>query len=80
MPPVTRGGRHNPGNIDYNPHILCEGQLTPDPTIEKRVARFDTAVNGIRAMAKLVLAYRGNDGVPWAGGRGCRTFPDLIPR
>jgi hypothetical protein len=38
----TRGVRkRTPGNIDYNPASQGQGQLTPDPAIEKRFARFD---------------------------------------
>ncbi|GEM_PF-3663667 len=43
MPQITRGVRNNnPGNIDYNPRNQWQGQLRPDPAIEKRFARFDT--------------------------------------
>jgi hypothetical protein len=81
MPSVTRGVRNNnPGNIDYNPRNQWQGQLAPDPAIEKRFARFDTAENGIRALAKLVLAYRGKDGQPGIGGPGIDTVREVISR
>lgn len=81
MPTVTRGVRNNnPGNIDYNPRNQWQGQLPPDPAIEKRFARFDTAENGIRALAKLVLAYRGKDGMPGVGGTGIDTVREVINR
>lgn len=78
---ITRGVRNNnPGNIDYNPRNQWQGQLPPDPTIEKRFARFDTAENGIRALAKLLLAYRGKDGMPGVGGPGIDTVREAISR
>ncbi|TDV70204.1 structural protein P5 [Pseudomonas sp. LP_7_YM] len=78
---ITRGIRNNnPGNIDYNPRNQWQGQLPPDPAIEKRFARFDTAENGIRALAKLLLAYRGKDGVPGVGGPGIDTVREIISR
>ncbi|WP_110951387.1 structural protein P5 [Pseudomonas bohemica] len=81
MPSVTRGVRNNnPGNIDYNPRNQWQGQLAPDPAIEKRFARFDTAENGIRALAKLLLAYRGKDGMPGVGGPGIDTVREVISR
>jgi len=81
MPPMTRGVRNcNPGNIDYNPRNQWLGQLAPDPAIEKRFARFDTAENGIRALAKLVLAYRGKDGMPGVGAIGIDTVREVVNR
>lgn len=81
MTPITRGIRNNnPGNIDYNPRNQWQGQLPPDPAIEKRFARFDTAENGIRALAKLLLAYRGKDGMPGVGGPGIDTVREAISR
>jgi hypothetical protein len=81
MPPVTRGVRNNnPGNIDFNPRNQWQGQLAPDPAVEKRFARFDTAENGIRALAKLVLAYRGKGGMPGVGGAGIDTVREVINR
>ena len=60
MPTIeTRGVRNrNPGNIDYNPANQWQGQLKPDPSIEKRFARFDTPENGIRALGKTLLTYQ----------------------
>lgn len=81
MPQVTRGVRNNnPGNIDYNPRNQWHGQLAPDPAIEKRFARFDTAENGIRALAKLLLAYRSKNGMPGVGGPGIDTVREVISR
>jgi hypothetical protein len=48
--------------------------------VEKRFARFDTAENGIRALAKLILAYRGKDGMPGIGGSGIDTVREVINR
>lgn len=60
----TRGVRnHNPGNIDYIPSNQWQGQLKPDPAIEKRFARFDTPENGIRALGKLLLTYQRKHGL-----------------
>jgi len=60
----TRGVRNcNPGNIDYNPANQWQGQLKPDPDIEKRFARFDTPENGIRALGKLLLTYQRKHGL-----------------
>lgn len=81
MQPVTRGVRNNnPGNIDYNPRNQWQGQLPPNLEIEKRFARFDTPENGIRALAKLLLAYRGKDGIPGIGGTGIDTVREIISR
>jgi hypothetical protein len=81
MPLDTRGIRNkNPGNIDYNPRNKWQGQLPPDPAIEKRFARFDTVENGIRALAKLILAYRGKDGMPGIGGQRIDTVREVINR
>lgn len=78
---VTRGMRNNnPGNIDYNPRNQWNGQLAPDPALEKRFARFDVVENGIRALAKLILAYRGKDGMPGVGGQGIDTVREVINR
>lgn len=60
----TRGVRNkNPGNIDYNPVNQWQGQLKPDPAIEKRFARFDTPENGIRALGKTLLTYQRKHGL-----------------
>lgn len=60
----TRGVRNNnPGNIDYNPSNQWQGQIKPDPAIERRFARFDTPENGIRALGKLLLTYQRKHGL-----------------
>lgn len=69
----TRGVRNrNPGNIDYNPANQWHGQLKPDPSIEKRFARFDMPENGIRALGKLLLTYQRK--------RGLKTVKAIISR
>lgn len=81
MSAIPRGIRNNnPGNIDYNPRNRWLGQLAPDPAIEKRFARFDTPENGIRAIAKLILAYRGKDGQADVGHAGIDTVQEIISR
>lgn len=81
MNTATRGVRNNnPGNIDYNPRNDWVGQLPPDPTIEKRFARFDSPENGIRALGKLLLAYRPKTGMPDVGGSGIDTVREVITR
>lgn len=78
---TPRGIRNNnPGNIDYNPRNQWQGQLKPDPKIEARFARFDTPENGIRALAKLLINYRGKDGMPGVGGPGIDTIVETINR
>lgn len=73
MAEQPRGIRNNnPGNIDYNPRNTWRGQLPPDPAAESRFARFDTAQNGIRALAKLLTNYRKQYGL--------RTVEALIAR
>jgi hypothetical protein len=60
----TRGVRNcNPGNIDYKPNNQWLGQLKPDPSMEKRFARFDTPENGIRALGKVLLTYQHKHGL-----------------
>ncbi len=59
MNPPSGVRNNDPGSIDYSPPNQLQGQLAPDPEIEKRFAWSDTVKNGIRALAKLVLAYRG---------------------
>jgi hypothetical protein len=56
---TSRGIRNNnPGNIDYNSSNAWHGQLPYNPAVESRFAVFDTPQNGIRAMARLLLAYQ----------------------
>lgn len=79
---TTRGVRNcNPGNIDYNPRNNWQGQLGLEIGVQKpRFARFDTPENGIRALGKLLLAYRGKDGMPGVGGPGIDTVRETISR
>lgn len=70
---TPRGIRNNnPGNIEYNPRNAWRGQLPHDVKVEGRFSRFDTAFNGIRALAKLLLNYRKIHGL--------RTVEGLISR
>lgn len=56
---VPRGVRNcNPGNIDYNQANKWQGQMPPNPILEKRFARFDSPENGIRALGKLLQTYQ----------------------
>ncbi len=74
----TRGERNNnPGNIDYNPHNQWHGQLGVEEVPEgqhyaPRFARFDTTENGLRALAKLLLAYYES--------HSCRTVRQIVSR
>lgn len=79
---LPRGARNNnPGNIDYNPRNAWQGQLGLELGVPKpRFARFDTAENGIRALGKLLLNYRGKDGIPGAGKPGIDTPLEFISR
>lgn len=70
----------DPGDIDYNARNDRQGQLPPDLAIEKRFARFDTPQNGIRALAKLLINYRGKDGMPGIGLKGSDTGREAINR
>jgi hypothetical protein len=82
MTTTPRGVRNNnPGNIDYNPRNAWQGQLglevgVPSP----RFARFDKPENGIRALGKLLINYRGKDGMPGVGGPGIDTVRETITR
>ncbi|OOV90953.1 structural protein P5 [Pseudomonas sp. MF6396] len=79
---LPRGVRNNnPGNIDYNPRNTWQGQLGLELGVPKpRFARFDTVENGIRALGKLLLNYRGKDGIPGAGKPGIDTPLEFISR
>lgn len=79
---APRGLRNNnPGNIDYNPRNQWQGQLGIEGGVpHPRFARFDSAENGIRAMAKLILNYRGKDGEPGVGKPGIDTVHEVISR
>ncbi len=79
---TTRGVRNNnPGNIDFNPRNQWQGQLGIELNVIKpRFARFDCPENGIRALAKLLLNYRGKDGLPGKGKPGIDTIHEIIHR
>lgn len=78
----ARGVRNNnPGNIDYNPRNSWQGQLGIEVGVAKpRFARFDSPENGIRALGKLLLNYRGKDGMPGVGKPGIDTPIEFISR
>lgn len=79
---LPRGVRNNnPGNIDYNPRNAWQGQLGIEVGVAKpRFARFDSPKNGIRALGKLLINYRGKDGMPGVGGKGIDTVLETINR
>lgn len=79
---TPRGVRNNnPGNIDFNPRNAWQGQLGLELGVPRpRFARFDVPENGIRALAKLLLNYRGKDGMPGVGGPGIDTVRETINR
>lgn len=79
---TARGVRNNnPGNIDFNPRNDWVGQLGLELGASKpRFARFDSPENGIRALGKLLIAYRGKDGLPGVGGNGIDTVLETINR
>jgi len=79
---TPRGVRNNnPGNIDFNPRNAWQGQLGLELGVPRpRFARFDAPENGIRALAKLLLNYRGKDGMPGVGGPGIDTVRETISR
>ncbi len=79
---TARGVRNNnPGNIDFNPRNDWVGQLGLEQGVAKpRFARFDEPENGIRALAKLLINYRGKDGMPGVGGKGIDTVLETINR
>ena len=75
----ARGIRNNnPGNIDFNPRNDWQGQIGKEPG--GRFAIFDTPENGIRALGKLLINYRGKDGMPGVGGKGIDTVLETINR
>ena len=80
--PFPRGVRNNnPGNIDFNPRNAWQGQLGLEEGVGKpRFARFDEPENGIRALGKLLINYRGKDGMPGVGGKGIDTVLETINR
>ncbi|PYB92757.1 structural protein P5 [Pseudomonas sp. MB-090624] len=76
---TPRGVRNNnPGNIDFNPRNDWQGQIGKEPG--GRFAIFDTPENGIRALGKLLINYRGKDGMPGVGGKGIDTVLETINR
>lgn len=79
---TPRGVRNNnPGNIDFNQRNAWQGQLGLEVGVAKpRFARFDTPENGIRALGKLLINYRGKDGMPGVGGKGIDTVLETINR
>lgn len=79
---TPRGVRNNnPGNIDFNPRNAWQGQLGLEVGVAKpRFARFDEPENGIRALGKLLINYRGKDGMPGVGGKGIDTVLETISR
>lgn len=79
---TARGVRNNnPGNIDFNPRNDWVGQLGLEQgTAKPRFARFDSPENGIRALGKLLINYRGKDGMPGVGGKGIDTVLETINR
>ena len=79
---TSRGVRNNnPGNIDFNPRNAWQGQLGVEVGVDSpRFARFDQAENGIRALGKLLLNYRGKDGLPGVGRPGIDTPLEFINR
>lgn len=81
-PANPRGIRNNnPGNIDFNPRNPWNGQLGLELGVKNpRFARFDCPENGIRAIGRLLLNYRGRDGMPGVGGKGIDTVRETISR
>ncbi|KWW18784.1 structural protein P5 [Pseudomonas putida] len=79
---TARGVRNNnPGNIDFNPRNAWQGQLGLEVGVAKpRFARFDEPENGVRALGKLLINYRGKDGMPGVGGKGIDTVLETINR
>lgn len=79
---TPRGVRNNnPGNIDFNPRNDWQGQVGPETGVDKpRFARFDHPENGIRALGKLLINYRGKDGMLGVGGKGIDTVLETINR
>ncbi|OLU22931.1 structural protein P5 [Pseudomonas sp. PA15(2017)] len=79
---TSRGIRNNnPGNIDFNPRNKWNGQLGLEVGVPRpRFARFDEPENGIRALGRLLLNYRGKDGMPGVGGPGIDTVRETINR
>lgn len=78
---TTRGVRNNnPGNIDFNKRNNWQGQIGIESGPKGRFAVFDSPENGIRALGKLLLNYRGKDGMPGVGKPGIDTPVEFINR
>ncbi|HKS12935.1 MAG TPA: structural protein P5 [Pseudomonas sp.] len=79
---TPRGVRNNnPGNIDFNPRNNWVGQLGLEQRAAgARFAWFDEPENGIRALGKLLINYRGKDGMPGVGGKGIDTVLETVSR
>ena len=81
MTPPRGLRNNNPGNIDYNPRNAWQGQIgLEEGTPRPRFARFDSPENGIRALGKLLLNYRGKDGMPDVGAHGIDTVLETVSR
>lgn len=81
MTPPRGLRNNNPGNIDYNPRNAWQGQVgLEEGTPRPRFARFDSPENGIRALGKLLLNYRGKDGMPDIGSHGIDTVLETVNR
>jgi len=63
---------NNPGNIEDNPRNQWRGQVGDDG----RFAIFDTPVNGIRALARLLFNYNKIYGLSTVNGIITRWAPD----
>lgn len=78
MSAATRGERNNnPGNLNYIEVRGWQGQigleLVPEGlSFTPRFGRYDCVANGIRAIARQLLAYQ--------GFHGCRTPRDFVER
>ncbi|WP_345774672.1 structural protein P5 [Pseudomonas sp. PSE14] len=72
---ATHGARNcNPGNT-------WQGQLGLELGVPKRRSgRLDTPENGIRPLAKLLLAYRCKDGMPSVGDPGIDAVRETVSR
>jgi hypothetical protein len=69
---LTRGeANNNPGNIVRDTTAWL-GLVPSTAATDRRFCQFDTAVNGIRALAKVLLSYQRLD--------GCRVLAELVGR
>ncbi len=72
----------NPGNIEYNPKVKWQGLagieiLPPGANFRPRFARFDKAVFGLRAIFRILIAYRDARA---ANGTPVDTIAEIIAR